>query len=156
MPAAGCVDELCGDAHTIAGTADRAFKYRLHAKLTADGANIDRTPLIGEARIACDHRKTRDLRQVGDDVFADSVGEILLLWIPRHVGEGQNSNCRMRLRNAGVGARAIGDGRVRVGMPPPDSNRPVAILDIDVATVLEGSIDPIADALVDDRGNTNA
>jgi len=62
----------------------------------------------------------------------------------------------MRLRNAGVGARAIGDGRVRIGMPPPDPNRPVDILDIDVATVLEASIDPIADALVDDRGNSNA
>jgi hypothetical protein len=48
----------------------------------------------------------------------------------------------MRLRNAGVGARAIGDGRVRIGMPPPDPNRPVDILDIDVATVLEASIDP--------------
>jgi hypothetical protein len=62
----------------------------------------------------------------------------------------------MRLRNAGVGARAIGDGRLRVGMPPPDPNRPVDILDIDVATVLEPSIDPIADALVDNRRDANA
>jgi hypothetical protein len=41
-------------------------------------------------------------------------------------------------------------------MPPPDANRPVDILDIDLATVLEGNVDPIANALIDDRGDANA
>src|SRR6266566_669379 len=156
MPATGRVDELCGDPHTITGTADRAFEYRLNTKLTADGANIDRAPLVGEARVARDHYQIRDLRQVGDDVFADSVGEILLLRIPRHVGEWQNRDRPMRLRNRGVGSPATGCGRVLVGMPPPDSNRPVDILDFDLAAVLQANVDPIADALVDDRGDANA
>src|SRR6516162_9086328 len=157
MPAAGRVDKLCGDPHTITGTADRAFEYRLHAKLAADRANIDRTPLVGEARVARDHHQTRDLRQVGDDVFANSVGEILLLRIPRHVGEWQNGDCQVRLRYCSIGTSVVVGGRVcRAGMPPPDSNRPIDILDIDVATVLEANVDPIADALVNDRGNANA
>ena len=41
-------------------------------------------------------------------------------------------------------------------MPLPDSNRPVDILDADLAAVLEANVDPIADALVDDRGDADA
>jgi len=41
-------------------------------------------------------------------------------------------------------------------MPPPDSDWPIDILDIDVAAVLEASVDPIADALVDNRRDANA
>jgi len=41
-------------------------------------------------------------------------------------------------------------------MPFPDSDRPVDILNADVAAVLEPSVDPIADAFVDDGGNANA
>ena len=40
-------------------------------------------------------------------------------------------------------------------MPLPDSDRPVDILDTDVAAVLEANVDPIADALVDDRGDAD-
>ena len=41
-------------------------------------------------------------------------------------------------------------------MPPPDSDWPIDILNIDVAAVLEASVDPIADALVDNRRDANA
>ena len=41
----GRVDELRGDPHAIAGAADRAFEHRAHAKLAADGANVDERPL---------------------------------------------------------------------------------------------------------------
>src|SRR6516162_3247068 len=153
MPAAGCVDQLCGDPRTIAGTANRAFEYRLYTKLTANGANIDRAPLVGEARVARDDHQACDLRQIGDDVLADPVGEILLLRITRHVSEWQNSDRRMRLRIVSVGVPATGDGSVRVGTPP---NRPVDVLDIDLAAVLEANVNPIADALIDDRGDADA
>jgi len=62
----------------------------------------------------------------------------------------------MRLRIVSVGVPATGDGSVRVGTPPPDSNRPVDVLDIDLAAVLEANVDPIADALIDDRGDADA
>src|SRR6516165_10333459 len=157
MPAAGRVDKLCGDPHTITGTADRAFEYRLLAKLAADRANIDRTPLVGEARVARDHHQAGDLRQVGDDVFADSVREIFLLRIPRNVGKWQNGDRRVRFKIGSVGLPAVGGGRVsHVRMPPPDPNRPVDVFDVDLAAVLEASVDPIADAFVDDRGDANA
>ena len=41
-------------------------------------------------------------------------------------------------------------------MPFPNSDRPVDILDSDVAGVLEANVNSIADAFVDDRGNANA
>src|SRR6516165_2358856 len=87
MPATRRIDELRVDPHAIASAADRAFEYRLHAQLLADGANIDRAPLVGKARVACDHPEAGNLGQVGDDVFAYTVREILLLWIPRHIDE---------------------------------------------------------------------
>ena len=46
--------------------------------------------------------------------------------------------------------------RRRPGMPFPNSDRPVDILDGNVAGVLETDIYSIANAFVDDRGNANA
>src|SRR6516165_4186234 len=64
---------------------------------------------------------------------------------------------RVRLKIGSVGLPAVGGGRVRhVRMPPPDSNRPVDVLDVDLAAVLEAGVDPIPDAFVDDRGDANA
>ena len=37
------------------------------------------------------------------------------------------------------------------GVPLPDADRPVDVLDTDVAAVVETNVDPIANALVDDR-----
>ena len=78
MSAAFRIDELRGNAHALAGPADRAFEHGAHAELAADGANVDRASLVGKAGVAGDHDEAGDLRQVGDDVFADPVGEILL------------------------------------------------------------------------------
>src|SRR5271167_1357617 len=41
-------------------------------------------------------------------------------------------------------------------MPFPHSDRPVDILNADVAAVLEADVDPIADAFVDDRGDADS
>ena len=41
-------------------------------------------------------------------------------------------------------------------MPLPDADRPVDILDPDLAAILKANVDPIADAFVDDRGNADA
>ena len=42
MSATFRVDELRGNAHALAGPADRAFEHGTHAELAADGANVDR------------------------------------------------------------------------------------------------------------------
>src|ERR1700691_4875034 len=41
-------------------------------------------------------------------------------------------------------------------MPSPDANRPVDVLDADLAAVLEVNVDAVANAFIDDRGDANA
>src|ERR1700735_1249927 len=41
-------------------------------------------------------------------------------------------------------------------MPSPDADRSVDVLDLDLAAVLEVNVDAIADAFIDDCGDTNA
>src|SRR5208282_99458 len=138
MPAACGVDELCSNAHSLAGTADRAFEHRTHGKLAADSADVDRASLVGEAGIARDDHQTADLRQIGDDVIADAIGEVLLFGIARHVGKRQNGDRRrldVRLWITGVGP--IGGGIRLAGMPLPDPDRTIDILDAYVAAILE-------------------
>ena len=56
-----------------------------------------------------------------------------------------------------IGRRwTAGAAAVAVGVPFPDPDRPVDILDADLAAVLKANVDPIADALVDDRGDADA
>ena len=148
-----CIDELRGNPHAIAGAPDRAFEHREHTKLAADGAKVDRASFISEARVARDHRQTGDLRQVGDDVFSDAVGEIFLLRIARHIGEWQNGDRCIRSLQPRIGPVELLGGSRRGGVPLPDPDRPVDILDADIAAVLKTNVDPIADAFVDDRGD---
>ena len=59
----------------------------------------------------------------------------------------------LRLRIGGIGP--IG-GDVRLaGMPLPNSDRALDILDTYVTAIREANVDPIADALVDDRGDAD-
>ncbi len=55
-----------------------------------------------------------------------------------------------------LSALGLATSGVALGMPFPDADRPVDILDADVAGILEPNVDPIADAFVDDGGNANA
>ena len=49
MHARGGIDELCGDAHGLAITADTAFENISHAKLAADLLHINGVSLVCEA-----------------------------------------------------------------------------------------------------------
>src|SRR5258708_7564516 len=60
VPAASGVDQLRGNPDAIARSPHRAFKHRADAEIAADGANIDRASLVGEARIARYHHQAGD------------------------------------------------------------------------------------------------
>ena len=76
-----------------------------------------------------------------------TVGEILLFRVARHVGERQNGD-RLRLGPRRIGSIGPIAGDVRpAGVPLPDSDRPVDILDTYVTAIPEANVDPIADAL---------
>jgi hypothetical protein len=60
--------------------------------------DIDRLPLVCEARVARDDEQFGEPRQFGDDVLDDTVGEVILLRITTQIRERQNDDRRLLLR----------------------------------------------------------
>ena len=69
-----------------------AFEDVAHAEAPPDLADVDVLAFEGERGIARDDEELRELRQRRDDVFRDAVGEIFLLRVAAHVGEGQHGD----------------------------------------------------------------
>ncbi len=92
MAAGGPVNQLSGDPHPAAGFAHAAFQDVADAQLPGQLAHIEGLALELEGGVAGDDEQGRDLGEVGDDVLADPVAEILLLGIAAHVGERQNAD----------------------------------------------------------------
>src|ERR1700720_3046651 len=86
------VDELGRDPDALARLADAAFQDRGDVEAPAHLLHVGGPALVGEYRIARDDGKARDLREIGDDVLGDAIGEILLLRIAAHVVEGQDGD----------------------------------------------------------------
>ena len=107
---ASIVNESVGSR--VDATFDAALQHGADAELLADDADVDMTPLVGEAGVPGDHDEPGDLGEIGDDVLGDAVREIFLLGVSRHVGEGQDGDRgrrprRFRLDGRGACARAV-------------------------------------------------
>src|SRR5262245_11028090 len=72
------LDQLCGDADTVAGFTQAAFEHVAHAELAPDLLYVDSAPLVRKTRIARDHEQGRIPGQCGDDVLDHAVGEVFL------------------------------------------------------------------------------
>ena len=92
MPAGRRVDELGGDPDPSARFAHAPLEDVAHAEALTDLAEVDVLALEGEGGIAGDHEKPRKLRERGDDVLRDAVGEIFLLRVAAHVVERQHGD----------------------------------------------------------------
>ena len=86
------VVELRRDAHAVAVLAHAAFDHIADAELVGDLLHVDGLALVDKRRVARDHEEPAQLGQRRDDVLADAVGEILLLRIAAHVGEGKHGD----------------------------------------------------------------
>jgi hypothetical protein len=84
------VDQLGRNAQAIAPAPYAALQHVAHAQLTADLADIDCLALVLEAGSAGDDKKLGEAGQLGDDVFDNAVGKILLLWIGTQIGKGED------------------------------------------------------------------
>ena len=88
--------------------------------------------LVDEGRVARDDEEPAQLRQRGDDVLADAVGEIILLRLAAHVGEGQHGDrgpvgqrqCRRRAAPASL--RRCGGARRRRSVTAPTKRNALA------------------------------
>ena len=92
VAAGRAVDQLRGDAHALAGLAHAALEHVADPELPRELPDVDVLALERERRVARGDRERGDLAEVGDDVFADAVAEILLLRLAAHVGEGQHAD----------------------------------------------------------------
>src|SRR3954466_16255269 len=92
MAAGRYVVELRGDADLIAAPAHAAFDDVAHAEIARDLVDVNRAAFVDKRRVAGDDEEPAQLRERGDDVLADPVGEILLGTIAAHVDEGQHGD----------------------------------------------------------------
>ena len=92
VAAGGDVVELRRDAHAVAVLAHAALDHVADAELLGELLHVDGFALVDERRVARDYEEPAQLGQRGDDVFADAVGEILLLRIAAHVDEGKHGD----------------------------------------------------------------
>ena len=143
MGAARGVDQLTGHPNGVGGLAHAAFENVADPELSGHIAHVDRLALVGKGGVARDHEEPWLMRQAGDDVFGEPVGEILLIGVAAHVLERQH-------RDRGLVGQ--GERRRRFGQPvdahPKDANRPRDILELLLAQILEGDVEPALHVLL--------
>src|SRR6185437_13647963 len=94
MPARCTLDELPGDAHTVARDPDASFQDITNAEFARDLLHVGRSAPVGKRRIAGDYKETAIARQGGDDVFDDSVDEIVRAGVSAQIDERQYGDRR--------------------------------------------------------------
>jgi hypothetical protein len=92
MVAGSCLDQLACDTNAARSTADAAFQHIANAKLSANLTYIYRTALVGEGRVASDHKQPSGAGECCGDVLGNTIRKILLLQVTAYVLKWQNSN----------------------------------------------------------------
>ena len=84
------VDELRANAQPLAAAAHAALQHVAHAKLARDLAHVDGAVLVDEGGVAGDDEQPSDVGKTGDQVLGEAIGEVVLIGIAAHIGEGQH------------------------------------------------------------------
>jgi hypothetical protein len=95
MCAALRFDQLSGNPHPVSAFPDRAFQHVPHAKFAAHLLQVNRAALVSAAGVSGDYEQPADAGERGDDLLDHAVGEIFLLGITAHIGEGQHRDRRL-------------------------------------------------------------
>lgn len=86
------IDQLHGDAQTIATTTNGALDHIGDPELGSHFADIDETTLVGEGRLAGDDEEIANARQRRGDLLDDAIDEIVVLLaaqiVERHDDDG--------------------------------------------------------------------
>jgi hypothetical protein len=143
------IDQLGGDANTIANTPYAAFEQVAHAQIAPNLADIGRLAFVLEARVAGDDKQLGEARQLRDDVVHDAIDQIFLLRMQAHIVEREHGNrgfirkrrrwCRHLLR--------CGRRHGVIQQNAVDVHRMVNILELVLTNILEGDAEPAETAL---------
>src|SRR5260370_32834825 len=86
------VNELRVDADTAFATLHTPFHDVAYTEIATYPADIDRSTLVRESRVAPDNKGSGDARQIRRQAFRDAVGEIVLLPVVREIDERHHDN----------------------------------------------------------------
>jgi len=101
MCVGGGVNQLSVDADQVTGSPDTPFEHIADAQLTANLLRIDGFVPVRECGIARDHEHVFEPRQIGCQIFADPVCEILLVRVVAEVSKRQHDD-RQTWRSDGL------------------------------------------------------
>ena len=92
------MNELRRHTDAAAGAAHAALEHVRHAERAGNPADVLVLPFERERRRARDHLEAGHLRERVDDLFRETVAEILVVGIPAHVGEREHGDrwCAVR------------------------------------------------------------
>ena len=155
VSAARRIDQLGGNSDAVADFADAALEHVADAELARDVADVDRTPLVDEARVARDDGEAGELRQRGEDVVDQSVGKELLLRIAAHHRERQYGDRRLVDAGDRTGWRSQ-QSRRGAAVPAPHTQWPVDVLEPHLTGVDERDPDLAVHLRVHDVGRQDA
>ena len=146
------IDELDGDAHPIARLAYAAFDQIVDRKLLGDLFHVDRLALVSGRGIAGDDQEISEARELGDDVFGQSIGEKFLLGIAAHIGEGQDDDRRFVALLAVIRTA----NRPAFGSDAIDPHGLGEVLDLLLAQIAKAKLEFGGDMLVGSIGEADA
>ena len=109
------IDQLRGDADLVALALHRTFEHVADVQVLADLPHIDRLAFVHVGRIVGDDIDGAIARQVGDDVFRQTVGEPARRLVAGDVGKRQHRKRRP--------ADEAGGGMARQKSQPPKAKR---------------------------------
>src|SRR5262249_5940952 len=145
------LDQLRGDADTVAGSPHAALKHITNPELAPDLLHIDCPAFVGEGRIPGDDEEPADAGECSDDLLDYAVGEIFLLWIAAHVDKGQYRDRRL----VGEGRAGRRYCRRSAGDHAVGSDRPRDVLELLLADVLKGKVELARGILLHPRRDAN-
>jgi len=113
MRVCGSTDQLRVDSDLIARSPDASFQHVAHPQLAADLLCVDRLVPVRERGIPRDHEHICKSRQIGRQIFGDSICKILLLDIVAEIGEWQHDDRQARRKRRPGDWRSGQDARGR-------------------------------------------
>jgi hypothetical protein len=153
MKASGGVDQLRVDPDPVRRAPDTTFQHVADTQVSGDLLGWHRPSFVLKHRMPGRHGQARQLRQIGDQILGETVAEVFLLRVAGEIVKRQHGN-RGSVRQ-GRYRSLRNPARGRAG-PLPRVHRLRDILDLLLAQIFEGEIEPTADHLMDDVRDADA
>jgi len=84
------------NSHPVAATLYRTLKDIADIQLPTQLLHVHRFPFEGERRVARDHERASDARQVRGEALGHAIGEIVLLGIATDIREREHDDGQAR------------------------------------------------------------